>query len=133
MRLRLPVTAYFTAGDPSGCWLWQGTVNQRTGYGVYRRDPAHRAVYKLLVGLIPDGLHLDHLCRVRACVNPAHLEPVTQAENNRRSASPSALNAVKTHCDHGHEFNAANTARAKDGSRVCRACKRIQNQRRRAA
>lgn len=78
--------------DGNRCWLWQGKVFP-TGYGYVERSKslgvshyAHRAMYELLVGPIPDGLHIDHLCGVRQCVNPAHLEPVTQAENNRRAA-----------------------------------------------
>jgi predicted DNA-binding transcriptional regulator AlpA len=67
----------------SGCWEWTGNRDQ-FGYGRYRGKSAHRLVFVLMVGTIPDGLHLDHLCRVRRCVYPVHLEPVTQAENNRR-------------------------------------------------
>lgn len=81
----------FTVGD--GCWLWHGCADA-LGYGQVAADgrnnrkvQAHRAVYELMVGPIPDGLHLDHLCCVPACVRPSHLEPVTQAENNRRSGA----------------------------------------------
>lgn len=76
--------------DLGPCWLWIGTVD-RWGYGQMkwqgRRPGSHRVAYELLVGPIPEGLTLDHLCRVPGCVNPAHLEPVTQAENNRRAAA----------------------------------------------
>lgn len=72
---------------PGGCWLWTGTLNG-AGYGTYRVDGqtvgAHRHVYEVERGPIPEGLHLDHLCSVRRCVNPSHLEPVTPSENIRR-------------------------------------------------
>jgi len=84
---------------------------------------AHRAVYEALVGPIPKGLSLDHLCRNRACVNPEHLEPVSLVENVMRGVSPHAVNARKTHCAHGHAFTAENTYMVR-GERVCRACGR---------
>lgn len=82
---------YADTSDPDACWLWRGRLN-KGGYGEFGTKVggsflAHRASYHLLVGPIPDGLTLDHLCRVPACVNPAHLEPVTLAENARRAAA----------------------------------------------
>jgi hypothetical protein len=75
-------------GHSTPCWIWQLSLHARTGYGAKKTNGvstlAHRAVYEHHVGPIPDGLELDHLCRVRACVNPAHLEPVTHKENVRR-------------------------------------------------
>ena len=107
------------------CWLWTGTILQ-SGYGQIRWNAkqyrVHRFVYELLVGPIPEGLTLDHLCRVRHCVNPAHLEPVTMRENLLRSSSFVAINARKTHCPQGHPFDSENTLVYK-GSRVCRACR----------
>lgn len=109
------------------CWLWKGYVGPN-GYGMMsvngRPTPAHRAVYEAFVGPIPRGLSLDHLCRVRACVNPAHLEPVSQGENIRRGLSPGAISVRTNKCFRGHEFSASNTRYHGDGGRVCRLCRR---------
>jgi hypothetical protein len=95
----------------SGCWVWTGAVSVH-GYGVVKIDKkdqrTHRVFYEMLVGKIPDGLVIDHLCRVRCCVNPAHLEPVTNKENILRGISPQAINGKKTHCKNGHEFTKEN-------------------------
>lgn len=107
------------------CWLWTAPCD-REGYGRFAGRNAHRVAYEALVGPVPHGLELDHLCRVRECCNPSHLEPVTHAENVRRGDSPAALNMAKTHCIHGHEFTEANTRIATDGHRKCRACDRIR-------
>lgn len=95
-----------------GCWLWTG-AKTTTGYGSVWLDgrsvKAHRVAYELLVGRIPDGLTIDHLCRVRLCVNPAHLEPVTNRENTLRSPqSEASVNARKTHCPKGHPYEGRN-------------------------
>jgi hypothetical protein len=116
------------------CWLWSGhTVTN--GYGTIgvdkRRVLVHRYAYELLVGPIPDGLHLDHLCRVRTCVNPDHLEPVTNRENALRGASFVAQQAAQTHCLRGHEFTPENTYVWRT-SRVCRECRRRSHSRTRA-
>lgn len=115
------------------CWLWTAAT-VKGGYGTIRiggvgspMESAHRVAYELLVGPIPDGLHLDHLCRVRRCVNPAHLEPVTCAENLLRGESFSAVNAVKTECLRGHAFTEENTYYTGRG-RDCRTCKRLRGQ-----
>lgn len=115
----------------TGCHEWTA-ARSASGYGkIYvlgrprtnRVVPAHRVAYELWVGPIPEGLQLDHLCRNRACVNPAHLEPVTQRVNLLRGMSPAADNARKTQCPRGHVYNGANTYR-RNGDRKCRACHR---------
>lgn len=113
-----------TSGD---CWPWLGSKNP-LGYGKFWLDgslrKAHRVAYEWCVGPIPDGLHIDHLCRNPSCVNPAHLEAVTHRENVLRGIGPAAKNAIKTHCKNGHEFTPENTYRweGKPNKRVCRTC-----------
>lgn len=122
--------------DLGPCWLWTGGLTAHS-YGSFACEPrrpnghlsskgAHRYAYEILVGPVPEGLVLDHLCRVKACVCPEHLEPVTNAENLRRGApNVSALNREKTHCDYGHPFSGENLRiRPKTGERQCRACMR---------
>jgi hypothetical protein len=113
---------------PGECWLWTG--NQTHGYGSIRVEGhhlrVHRVVYEAMRGPIPEGLTIDHLCRVRNCVNPAHLEPVTAVENVMRGETITGINARKTHCVHGHPFDAENTRIRPDGSRACRECKRLE-------
>lgn len=111
----------------NSCWTWNGDLD-RHGYGrffaaEFKTRSAHRIGYMLLVGPIPDGLTLDHLCRNTRCVNPDHLEPVTQRVNNARSMSPSAQHACKTHCDTGHEFTPENTYTYVRGGRRVRSCR----------
>lgn len=108
------------------CWFWTGAV-QSKGYGNYKSKLAHRVSYEKYVGKIPEGLTLDHLCRNKLCVNPAHLEPVTQYENNMRGESPTAKNKKKTHCSSGHELSEENIRVVKrvDGMRRhCKICER---------
>jgi hypothetical protein len=111
--------------DPSGCLIWTAGTGGN-GYGRFahggRQVQAHRFAYTTLVGPIPDGLVVDHLCRNRACVAPDHLEPVTNRENLLRGVGPSAVAAAKTHCDKGHPFDEANTWTDKRGKRRCRTC-----------
>ncbi len=84
-----------------------------------------------LVGPIPDGLYVDHLCRTPACINPAHMELVTNGENVLRGVCPAALNARKTHCKRGHPLDGANLRILVSGGRNCRECNReMQYQRR---
>lgn len=109
------------------CWLWTG-AKYKEGYGQFRissrdgRGLAHRFAYTISIGEIPAGLHIDHLCRVRACVNPYHLEPVTQQENTLRGESPAAKNAKKTHCPKGHPYSGGNLLVNKNNERRCRKC-----------
>ena len=111
---------------PSGCWVWTGSIMQ-CGYGRMKVDNktvlAHRLAYELMVGPIPEGLEIDHLCRNRACVNPEHLEPVTGQVNTLRGETIAASNAAKTHCPKGHPYNESNTFLRSSG-RGCRECGR---------
>ncbi len=122
--------AKFTVNPKSGCWEWQANTTPN-GYGLVKLDGrnqmAHRVAYELFVGPIPDGLEIDHLCRVRNCVNPEHLEPVTGRENKLRGLTVNAANAAKTHCIHGHEFTPANTGTDSRGRRECKACRRAKD------
>lgn len=110
------------------CWLWTGAVSPN-GYGAFwdgaRQVVSHRAAYLLLVGPIADGMTVDHLCRVRSCVNPSHMEIVTRSENSRRGAEHSSFGAMKraeTCCKRGHAFDESNTY-WDNGRRACRICR----------
>lgn len=116
------------------CWLW--TAGKSSGYGTFvapgrRQVKAHRVSYELSIGPIPDTFVVDHLCRVRNCVNPEHLEAVNEKTNILRGVGFSAVNAVKETCAHGHLFDEENTRhrRGRPG-RTCRACDRARSPRR---
>lgn len=132
---------------PGGCWLWLGVVNT-DGYGVLSRKgygkSAHRVFYQYLVGKIPRGLELDHLCSVRNCVNPKHLEPIKHRVNVQRGRLgevTAARQLAKTHCPQGHEYSEENTYvapkaysqhkrdrgyvyQSKTPARMCKTCRR---------
>jgi hypothetical protein len=130
----------------TGCWVYGGYLND-AGYGITvisgtrRRVRVHRVAYEHFKGPIPEGFHVDHLCFNPRCVNPAHLEAVTNGENVRRSirAGKSAVHGWamqrdKTHCQRGHPYDEANTYRTPDNSkRHCRACGRLNAARYRQA
>ena len=123
----------------AGCIVWTASTN-KDGYGKLnisqRTHAAHRLAYELMVGPVPQGLRLDHLCHTqdttcsggplcihRRCINPHHLEPVTDRANILRGRSKAAANVVKTHCPRGHAYDLANTRIDKNGKRHCRACR----------
>lgn len=113
-----------------GHWIWQGWLNN-VGYPTLsfndRNLYAHRLSYETFIGPIGAGLQIDHLCRTPACINPAHLEPVTPRLNVRRGTSPSAVAAVTGVCQRGHEFTPENTYVRRDGKRrMCRECIRLR-------
>ncbi len=128
---------HFAFPEPnSGCFIWTGNLSWN-GYGTlkmgYKREGnrrtewAHRAAYEYFVGPIPEGLDLDHKCRMRCCVNPDHLEPVTRGENTKRGLLPGMLRAQKaaqTHCKSGHPLSGDNLKMSVSGGRLCRACRK---------
>jgi hypothetical protein len=111
--------------DLGPCWEWTASRNQY-GYSSFRLGPrmvrGHRFAYELLVEPIPPGLDIDHLCRNRGCVNPAHLEPVAERINVLRGDTLPAANVLKTHCPYGHPYSPENTRIGPKGKRYCRAC-----------
>jgi len=115
--------------DATGCWLWTGSDNGK-GYGRFKYQGvgyrAHRLAWTLAKGPIPDGLQIDHLCRVRGCVNPDHMEPVDNRTNTLRGDTLPAANAAMTHCANGHELSGGNLSpySTKMGYRRCLTCER---------
>lgn len=113
------------------CWNWNGCKTYR-GYGLFydgtKHGLVHRFSYRQFVGGIPEGLTIDHLCRNKLCVNPAHLEAVSLKVNILRGFSSGAQNARKTFCKRGHPFDDKNTIVRPTGFRNCRTC-RLERQR----
>jgi hypothetical protein len=117
--------------DSSKCWIWKGSrsiggygqvgINHHSRHEPGTRLMAHRVSYTVLIGEIPEGKVIDHRCRVRACVNPWHMEVVTQKENTLRGDT-GKHHKIKTHCPKGHEFTTANTYHNWHGGRFCRKC-----------
>lgn len=144
LTLRVRILAAVEMAE-SGCWIWKRAI-QTNGYGSInsgvrgRSMLAHRAAYIEWIGPIPDGMQLDHTCHTadttclggreckhRRCVNPGHLELVTQAENHERGLSPAAVNGRRTVCVNGHPLTPENTRVRRDGRRNCRTCQRAIN------
>lgn len=127
--MRNPIDRFnekYEVDSRSGCWLWTASCVE-DGYGQFRFSPkkmgkAHVFAYQHYVGPVPSGMQLDHLCRVRRCVNPDHLEVVTGWENTMRGDTPAAINARKTHCPRGHPYDEQNTYLDKTCRRHCRSC-----------
>lgn len=127
----------YVVNDETGCWEWTAVKNGPAGYGRFtfegKKVLAHRWSYEHFVGEIPEGLVIDHICRVRHCVNPDHLRPATTKENLLADGSESLarLNAEKTSCPRGHAYTPENT-KSHGMGRKCRACDREAATRRRS-
>lgn len=120
------VSTHLRRVTEAGCWEWLGGLKLE-GYGHFQRQYTHRLSYETTRGLIPDGLHIDHLCRNRRCFNPDHLEAVPQGVNTARGQCPTAITVRTNRCQRGHEFTPENTYIVpSSGKRRCRECVRIQ-------
>jgi hypothetical protein len=120
-----------------GCWNWTGAMNP-SGYGRFAAEGrtlhgAHRVAFQLNGGAIPEGMVIDHICRNRRCVNPAHLRCVDRLTNVHENSEASAhLNSIKSHCASGHPLSGANLFVRADGYRGCRQCRRAYHRAKRA-
>lgn len=124
---RLRLNNLWEPDELTGCMWWTGHIGAG-GYGTLWADgknrKAHRLAYELWVGPVPDGLELDHLCRNRSCICPAHLEAVDHRTNVVRGIGPTSSNASKTHCVNGHPLSGENLRITYVGTRMCKACHR---------
>jgi hypothetical protein len=127
---RTPVQRFwskFVVDETTGCWLWTAYVHKPSGYGQFwngeRVVYAHVFSFVTFKSALSERVEPDHLCRVRCCVNPNHLEAVTRRINLLRGNTIPARKAAQTHCEHGHEFTPDNIYHAKNGTRQCRACR----------
>lgn len=112
-----------------GCWHIKVNCRTNSGYPIFLGKLAHRQSYELFRGELVDGLVIDHICNDKLCVNPNHLQQITQRENTLRGTSPIAVNASKTHCNNGHELLGDNLYVKPNGSRNCKTCRRGAAQR----
>lgn len=111
--------------DPSGCWLWTGSVSQE-GYAKYSKVYVHRIMYEEFKGTIPEELEIDHRCRVKHCVNPMHLEAVTTQENQLRGGKSYR---ITQECSNGHDLTVPRTLRWSGGRWYCHLCTRDRTRR----
>ena len=141
MKKSNPIERFWPKVDRKGddeCWPWLAGISPN-GYGRFHVvDPqpqyAHRFAYELLVGPIPKGLTIDHLCKNKRCVNPAHMEPVTAAENTRRNDAPMHVLHRADRCQRGHDLSEVGYVRPDGKGRICRVCqKNRESAKRRAA
>lgn len=116
----------------TGCWLWGGFI-RTDGYGEHGASYAHRLSYEVFVGGISPGLEIDHLCRVRHCIRPAHLELVDRRTNTLRGTGFAAKKAAQTHCLRGHPLSGHNLMSYESGHRRCRTCAYAQSKARQQA
>lgn len=112
-----------------GCWHIDVNCHTNSGYPVFLGKLAHRQSYEMFNGELIKGLVIDHICNDKLCVNPSHLQQISYKENTLRGSSPIAINAVKTHCNKGHELSGANLYIKPNGSRNCKMCRKHAAQR----
>jgi len=117
----------------SGCWVWTGAVMTKDGYGRFwdgdKVRNAHRVSYEMVNGPIPEGSDIDHLCRVRCCVNPSHLEAVSRQINLLRGVGFPAIHNQRTYCPQGHPYEGLNNINEKDRGYIKRRCRICRNAR----